>query len=155
MPIYEADAPRLRKEHIRARLRSGGELARNGDSRTGGYQPERAHRLAWERQRRPKGSKLSGCRALRGSTSVRTRARPSPRHPAPFRPDSDRRDRSNKLELATAARERLTGEILGACQDSFRSISARRKWSSTPVAPVVKPEREEHAEPSRMVLGVR
>ena len=35
------------------------ELARNADPRTGGYQPERAHRLAWERQRRPKPSKLS------------------------------------------------------------------------------------------------
>jgi IS30 family transposase len=41
------------------------ELARNADPRTGGYQPERAHRLAWERQRRPKGSKLSGHPVLR------------------------------------------------------------------------------------------
>ncbi len=30
------------------------ELDRNADPRTGRYQPERAHRLAWERQRRPK-----------------------------------------------------------------------------------------------------
>ena len=30
------------------------ELARNGDPRTGAYQPERADRLAWQRQRRPK-----------------------------------------------------------------------------------------------------
>lgn len=43
------------------------ELARNADPRTGAYQPERAHRLAWERQRRPKGSKLSRCPALRGA----------------------------------------------------------------------------------------
>jgi len=35
------------------------ELARNADPRTGGYQPGRAHRLAWERQRRPKPSRLS------------------------------------------------------------------------------------------------
>jgi transposase, IS30 family len=35
------------------------ELSRNADPRTGVYQPERAHRLAWERQRRPKCSKLS------------------------------------------------------------------------------------------------
>jgi IS30 family transposase len=42
------------------------ELARNADPRTGGYQPERAHRLAWERQRRPKPSKLSRDPALRG-----------------------------------------------------------------------------------------
>jgi transposase, IS30 family len=36
------------------------ELARNAVPRTGAYQPERAHRLAWDRQRRPKPSKLSG-----------------------------------------------------------------------------------------------
>jgi len=35
------------------------ELARNADPRTGRYHPEQAHRLAWERQRRPKCSKLS------------------------------------------------------------------------------------------------
>jgi transposase, IS30 family len=40
------------------------ELARNAAPR-GGYQPERAHRLAWERQRRPKTSKLSQHPALR------------------------------------------------------------------------------------------
>jgi transposase, IS30 family len=43
------------------------ELARNGDPRTGSYQPERAHRLAWERQRRPKPSKLSRSPALRAA----------------------------------------------------------------------------------------
>jgi len=41
------------------------ELARSADRRAGGYQPERAHRLAWERQRRPKGSRLSGNPRLR------------------------------------------------------------------------------------------
>src|SRR5215475_3437576 len=41
------------------------ELARNADPRTGGYQPERAHRMAWDRQRRPKPSKLSGRPELR------------------------------------------------------------------------------------------
>jgi IS30 family transposase len=41
------------------------ELARNADPRAGGYQPERAHRLAWERQRRPKPSRLSQHPALR------------------------------------------------------------------------------------------
>src|SRR5580700_8821684 len=43
----------------------GRELDRNRDPRTGAYQPERAHRLAWERQRRPKPSKLSGSPVLR------------------------------------------------------------------------------------------
>jgi IS30 family transposase len=35
------------------------ELARNAGPRAGGYQPERAHRMAWDRQRRPKPSRLS------------------------------------------------------------------------------------------------
>jgi IS30 family transposase len=35
------------------------ELARNAGPRTGQYQPERAERLAWERQRRPKPSRLA------------------------------------------------------------------------------------------------
>jgi transposase, IS30 family len=35
------------------------ELARNASPRAGEYQPELAHRLAWERQRRPKASRLS------------------------------------------------------------------------------------------------
>ncbi len=41
------------------------ELARNAAPRGGGYQPERAHRLAWERQRRPKPSRLSQHPVLR------------------------------------------------------------------------------------------
>jgi IS30 family transposase len=42
------------------------ELARNAGPRTGQYVPERADRLAWERQRRPKPSKLARDPALRG-----------------------------------------------------------------------------------------
>jgi transposase, IS30 family len=42
------------------------ELARNAGPRTGACQPERAHRLAWERQRRPKPSKLARDPVLRG-----------------------------------------------------------------------------------------
>jgi transposase, IS30 family len=42
------------------------ELGRNADPRTGTYQPERADRLAWERQRRPKPSRLSLDPVLRG-----------------------------------------------------------------------------------------
>ena len=43
------------------------ELARNACPRTGAYQPERADRLAWERQRRPKPSKLARDPALRAA----------------------------------------------------------------------------------------
>lgn len=41
------------------------ELSRNRDPRTGEYQPERADALAWQRQRRPKPSKLSRYPVLR------------------------------------------------------------------------------------------
>ena len=41
------------------------ELARNTDARSGRYQPERAHRLAWQRQRRPKASKFCANPRLR------------------------------------------------------------------------------------------
>jgi transposase, IS30 family len=60
----------LSRRQIAARLGRhpstiGRELDRNADPRTGAYQPERAHRLAWQRQRRPKPSKLARSPALR------------------------------------------------------------------------------------------
>ncbi len=54
------------------------ELARNADPRAGGYQPERAHRMAWDRQRRPKPSKLSGRPELRGQVQQMLDQRYSP-----------------------------------------------------------------------------
>jgi transposase, IS30 family len=54
------------------------ELARNRDPRTGQYQPERAHRLAWERQRRPKSSKLARDPVLRGRVQQMLDRRYSP-----------------------------------------------------------------------------
>jgi transposase, IS30 family len=54
------------------------ELDRNRDPRTGAYQPERAHRLAWERQRRPKPSKLSRSPALRAEVQQMLTGRYSP-----------------------------------------------------------------------------
>ena len=54
------------------------ELGRNAGPRAGGYQPERAHRLAWERQRRPRASKLSGSPALRAAVQEMLEARCSP-----------------------------------------------------------------------------
>jgi IS30 family transposase len=54
------------------------ELARNGDPRTGGYLPERAHQLAWARQRRPKASKLGRNPALRAGVQDMLRRRYSP-----------------------------------------------------------------------------
>src|SRR5580693_3679818 len=54
------------------------ELDRNKDPRTGAYQPERADRLAWERQRRPKPSKLSRDPALRAGVQKMLDRRCSP-----------------------------------------------------------------------------
>jgi IS30 family transposase len=54
------------------------ELARNTDARSGNYQPERAHRLAWERQRRPKASRLSRNAALRAEVQEKLDLRHSP-----------------------------------------------------------------------------
>jgi transposase, IS30 family len=56
----------------------GRELERNKDPRTGAYQPERAHRLAWERQRRPKPSKLSRDPVLRAAVQGMLDRRYSP-----------------------------------------------------------------------------
>jgi hypothetical protein len=55
------------------------ELARNAGPRTGAYQPERAHRLAWERQRRPKPSRLARHPVLRGQVQQLLDRRYSPR----------------------------------------------------------------------------
>jgi IS30 family transposase len=54
------------------------ELARNRDPRTGQYMPERADRLAWERQRRPKASKLSQNPRLRAAVQGMLERRYSP-----------------------------------------------------------------------------
>jgi IS30 family transposase len=54
------------------------ELARNADPRTGGYLPERAHRLAWQRQRRPKPSRLSRDPRLRAAVQGMLKRRYSP-----------------------------------------------------------------------------
>jgi IS30 family transposase len=54
------------------------ELARNADPRTGRYLPERAHQMAWRRQRRPKPSKLSRSPALRAAVQGMLKRRYSP-----------------------------------------------------------------------------
>jgi IS30 family transposase len=54
------------------------ELRRNRDPRTGGYQPERAERLAWQRQRRPKVSRIGADPLLRAEVQRLLRDRCSP-----------------------------------------------------------------------------
>lgn len=54
------------------------ELRRNLDPRTGRYLPEKAHRLAWERQRRPKESKVAGDPKLKAEVQAMLDKRLSP-----------------------------------------------------------------------------
>jgi IS30 family transposase len=54
------------------------ELRRNVHDKTGRYEPERADRLAWERQRRPKPTKLSQHPRLRGEVQAWLNKRWSP-----------------------------------------------------------------------------
>ncbi len=54
------------------------EVRRNLDPRTGRYQPERADRLAWERQQRPKPSKLAASPVLRAAVQGMLDKRYSP-----------------------------------------------------------------------------
>ena len=54
------------------------ELSRNRCPRTGRYVPDRADRLAWQRQRRPKPSKLSGHPVLREQVQAMLNRRYSP-----------------------------------------------------------------------------
>lgn len=54
------------------------ELRRNRNPRTGRYEPERAHTLAHQRQRRPKGRKLAGNERLRQWVQERLNVQDSP-----------------------------------------------------------------------------
>lgn len=54
------------------------EVRRNLDRRTNRYVPERAHRLAWERQRRPKQSKIATNSELRAEVQAMLDKRYSP-----------------------------------------------------------------------------
>ena len=54
------------------------ELDRNANPETGRYEPERAERLSWERQRRPKPSKLSQSQPLREEVQEMLKKRYSP-----------------------------------------------------------------------------
>ena len=58
------------------------ELGRNTDPRTGNYLPEQADRLAWERQRRPRASKLAGNPGLRAAVRRSWTAGTHPGRPA-------------------------------------------------------------------------
>ena len=103
------------------------ELARNRDPRTGEYQPERAHTLAWQRQRRPKASKLAQNPALRERVQSMLDERYSPDQIAGrlrlLHPDNEQMQISHEsiyLGLFVYPRGELTRE-LKACLRSGRT----------------------------------
>jgi IS30 family transposase len=112
------------------------ELSRNRDRRTGEYQPERAHTLAWQRQRRPKVSKLGGNAVLRAVVQQMLDERYSPDqiagrlrrlHPGNH-PDNEAMRISHETiyqSLFVYPRGELTRE-LKACLRSGRAVRRRR-----------------------------
>jgi transposase, IS30 family len=108
------------------------ELARNADPRAGGYQPERAHRLAWERQRRPKPSRLSQHPVLRARVQQMLDRRYSPeqisgRLKVLFPDDPEMRVSHETLYQSIYVYPR--GELrreLAACLRSGRAVRRRR-----------------------------
>jgi IS30 family transposase len=108
------------------------ELARNADPRTGGYQPERAHRLAWDRQRRPKPSRLSGNPALREQVQLLLDKRCSPEQASgrltvkfPDNPAMRVSHETIYQSIYVYARGQLRRE-LKACLRSGRQVRRRR-----------------------------
>ena len=108
------------------------ELARNADPRTGGYQPERAHRLAWERQRRPKPSRLSQHPVLRARVQQLLDRRYSPEQISGrlkvVHPD-DPAMQVSRLPIYQAIYVHPRGELrreLKACLRTGRAVRRRR-----------------------------
>ena len=84
------------------------ELARNRDARTGEYQPERAHTLAWQRQRRPKVSKIGSNPILRSVVQQLLNKRLSPDQIAGrlklLHPDNEQMQISPRVDLPQRVR---------------------------------------------------
>ncbi len=118
------------------------------DPRTGRYQPERAHRLAHERQRRPKPRKLAGDARLREWVQTRLNVQDSPEQIAgrlkvDFPDDASMRvsardDLSGDLSAvgrAAAPRDaQPSAQCTGGCADHGRhalraSTTAARSWT--------------------------
>jgi len=112
------------------------ELARNAAPR-GGYQPERAHRLAWERQRRPKPSRLSQHPGLRAAVQEMLDERYSPEQVSgrlrllyPGQADMSISHESIYQSIYVYPRGGLKRE-LAACLRSGRAIRRRRGQRGT------------------------
>jgi transposase, IS30 family len=108
------------------------ELARNAAPRTGAYQPERADRMAWERQRRAKPSRLSRYPVLREKVQDMLDRRYSPEQISgrlkmlcPGQPDMQISHESIYQSIYVYPRGELRRE-LKACLRSGRAVRRRR-----------------------------
>ena len=137
------------------------ELARNRDPRTGGYQPERAHTMAWQRQRRPKVSKI-GCNSmLRAVVQQMLGQRLSPDQIAGrlrlLHPDNDRMQVSHESiyrSIYIYPRGEMARELKATLRSgrTVRRPRGRRKNGSRIVGAVSITERPEEVE-GRLVPG--
>jgi transposase, IS30 family len=108
------------------------ELARNADPRTGRYQPERADAMAWQRQRRPKRSKLARYPLLRAVVQGLLHKRYSPDQIAGrlrlLHPDNEAMQISHESiyqSLYVYPRGELTRELKASLR-SGRTVRRRR-----------------------------
>jgi IS30 family transposase len=137
------------------------EVARNRDPRTGGYQPERAHTMAWQRQRRPKASKIGSNPALRDAVQDLLNQRLSPEQVAGrlrlVHPDNDQMQVSHESiyrSIYVYPRGELARELKATLRSgrTVRRPHGRRKNGSRIVGAVSIAERPEEVE-GRLVPG--
>ena len=137
------------------------ELARNRDPRTGGYQPERAHTMAWQRQRRPKVSKIGCNPMLRAVVQQMLGQRLSPDQIAGrlrlLHPDNDRMQVSHESiyrSIYIYPRGEMARELKATLRSgrTVRRRRGRRKNGSRIVGAVSITERPEEVE-GRLVPG--
>lgn len=137
------------------------ELARNRDPRTGGYQPERAHTMAWQRQRRPKASKIGSNPGLRDAVQDLLDQRLSPEQVAGrlrlLHPDNDQMQVSHESiyrSIYLYPRGELARELKASLRSGrqVRRPRGRRKNGSRIVGAVSIAERPEEVE-GRQVPG--
>lgn len=137
------------------------ELARNRDPRTGGYQPERAHTVAWQRQRRPKASKIGSNSGLRDAVQDLLDQRLSPEQVAGrlrlLHPDNDQMQVSHESiyrSIYLYPRGELARELKASLRSGrqVRRPRGRRKNGSRIVGAVSIAERPEEVE-GRQVPG--
>ncbi len=106
------------------------EIKRNRDSRSGNYLPERAHTLAWQRQRRPKPSKLAQNPELRAEVQRMLKRRHSPDQIAGrlklLHPHNESMHISHE-SIYQSLYVYPRGELKRELQASLRSGRARRK----------------------------